>query len=329
MKYIFIIALTLFSPLSAAQNADPSATTLRILLSSTDKIDNIGFHLADKKGLFKAENIVVNLMTPQTQDPLNRLEYGEVDIAMETLPSALQKNQKTANLCLLKQIDNSPGIVLVSQSPNFTTLNQAEGQTLFHASTSDYLAARIWLSTEGLSVKGEKALVKFRRYDSILRDFTTGKISHAIVPESWLPMLYNKIAGNLNVFRPAFVKGATLGTGLYVTRKKYETPAFQEIMTRFLKAMDEGFKSAFAQKKQALDLVLTPKEKQYPDEVLMKRLQILETAYTAQDSFFKHYEHSLQNIMGVEEVSEIKEYPRKDFLVLQERAPPAADAATG
>lgn len=292
----------------------PTPTPLRILLSSVDKIEHIGFYWAIQNNLFKAEQLDVQLLTPQTQNPLNRLEYGEVDIAMESLPMALQKNQKTRNLCLVKQILNGPGIALVSQSPTFKNIMQFEGQTLFFPTAGDYLATRIWLSTEGLSVEGAKAKVKFRKYDKILRDFTTGKISHAVVPLSWLPLLYNKISGNLNVFRPSFVKGATLSKGLYVTRKKFDNPVFKQTLVKFLSLLDQGYRQAFADKKAALDNILTPKEKSYADEVLMKRLSIIEKSYNNSEAFAKHYEHSLQTIMSVEAVSEIKEYPRKEFL---------------
>lgn len=318
MKYVLVLISLTFTTPVFAQSLSDTAPILRIMLASEDKLEHVGFYVALHKGYYKAKNVDVRFSTPQTQDPLNKLEYGEVDLAIETLPMALQKNQKTRNLCLVKQIMNSPGIALVSQSPTVDNIMKFEDQTLFHSTASDYLSTRIWLSTEGLSVEGEKAKVQFRRYSFILRDFTTGKISHAVVPESWLPLLYNKISGQLKVFTPAFVKGATLGAGLYATRKKYNNLEFKALAARFLEALDQGFKDAFADKKKAVDLTLTEKEKNYSDEVLMKRLSILETSYLDQASFAKHYEHSLQNIMDVEAVSEIKEYPRSDFLAISE-----------
>ena len=79
-------------------NSTPKTDTIRLALDWTPNTNNTGFFVAQQKGFYEENGIVVEIITPEADNysvtPAKKLELGSVDLALASLESVISYNTK-------------------------------------------------------------------------------------------------------------------------------------------------------------------------------------------------------------------------------------------
>ena len=220
-----------------------------------------GYYVALDQGFYKDEDLNVTIK-PGGPDiaPTQVLAGGGADVTVEWMPAALAAREKGLAMVNIAQPFKSSGMMLTCRKDSgVTSTDDFAGNTLgvwFFGNEFPFLSwmGKLGLSTDG-GEKGVEVLKQGFNVDPIING-QAACVSTMTYNEYWQIIDAGLSPDDLVTFKYEDQGVATLEDGLYVLEENLADPAFEDKMTRFVKASMKGWKWAEENPEDAAMIVL-------------------------------------------------------------------------
>ncbi len=217
---------------------------LRVQLNWYPQAEYAGMFVADLRQHFRDEGLNVTILPGGAGiDTLGRVQNGDADVAIDWLANAVQRSRPDARLVNVAQIFNDSGLVFVCRRHHdIYTPSDLVGKTVGVWGIGDgavldaVLAAenvdpahvqRVQQKPDGASlIDGDVACVSATRYNEYW------SILQAMEPEE------------IRIFDPRQFGVNHIENGLYVRADRLESEAFNDVLVRFVRALEAGWRDA-------------------------------------------------------------------------------------
>jgi NitT/TauT family transport system substrate-binding protein len=231
--------------------------TLRLQLYWVHQAQFAGYYLAEARGYYQQEGLAVELLpSGPGLDPLQRLDHGEVDVAIGWLSHAIETRRKGHDLVNIAQIFQKSGMALVCRkSSGVYSFADLPGRSIGIWGLGDDVNLHWWLSRSGIS----PASVQLVPQGVDGRDLIDGRlpcVTVMVYNEYWRVLEAGIRTADLYTVRFGDEGLGVLEDGLYVSAARLAGAAFRNRLARFLRATARGWQNA----------------RDYPDEALAATL---------------------------------------------------------
>lgn len=247
--------------LGLAASAASAADDVTLQLKWVTQAQFAGYYVALENGYYGEEDLNVTIK-PGGPDiaPTQVIAGGGADVTVEWMPAALAAREKGLPLVNIAQPFKSSGMMLTCRKDSgVSTTDDFAGKTLgvwFFGNEFPFLS---WMSQLGLPTDGSESGVEVLKQGFNVDPILNGQaacVSTMTYNEYWQVIDAGLSPDDLVTFKYEDQGVATLEDGLYVLEDKLEDPAFQDKMTRFVRASMKGWKWAEENPADAAMIVL-------------------------------------------------------------------------
>lgn len=247
--------------LSLIAGAALAADDVTLQLKWVTQAQFAGYYVALENGYYGDEDLNVTIK-PGGPDiaPTQVLAGGGADVTVEWMPAALSAREKGLPMVNIAQPFKSSGMMLTCRKDaGVATTDDFAGKTLgvwFFGNEFPFLS---WMSQLGLSTEGGDAGVEVLKQGFNVDPILNGQaacVSTMTYNEYWQVIDAGVSPDELVTFKYEDQGVATLEDGLYVLEDNLADPAFQDKMTRFVRASMKGWKWAEENPDEAALIVL-------------------------------------------------------------------------
>ncbi len=233
------------------------AETLKVQLLWTHQAQFAGYYVADARGYYQREGLEVSLVPGGPGiAPLERLERGEVDIAVAWLPHALDARIRGADVVSIAQVFNRSAMSLACRrTAAVRSFDDIPGQSIGVWNLGDETSVRLWLRRQGIP----ETAVTLVPQAAQAADLIEGRVACATIMsynEFWDLVRAGFQARDLIVVRFGEEGLGLLEDGLYVRRAALEDADFRRRVAAFLRATAAGWREARLHPHEAIAALL-------------------------------------------------------------------------
>ena len=259
MKKLTIAAMTAALSLGAISGAAQAADDVTLQLKWVTQAQFAGYYVAAAKGFYEEEGLNVTIL-PGGPDvaPTQVIAGGGADVVIDWMPSALAAREKGLALVNIAQPFKSSGMMLTClKESGVASPADFKGKTLgvwFGGNEYPFLN---WMNKLGLKTDGTDVTVLKQGFnvDPLLQK-QAACVSTMTYNEYWQVIDAGIKPEDLVTFKYEDEGVATLEDGLYVMEANLADPAFEDKMTRFVRASMKGWKYAEANVDEAAQIVI-------------------------------------------------------------------------
>ena len=252
------------------------AETLKVQLLWTHQAQFAGYYVADARRYYRREGLEVSLVPGGPGiAPLERLQRGEVDIAIAWLPHALDARMRGADVVNIAQVFHRSAMSLACRRTAIVrSIEDIAGQSIGVWNLGDETSVRLWLRRQGIP----ETTVRLVPQAAHAADLTAGRVACATVMsynEFWDLVRAGFQARDLIAVRFGEEGLGLLEDGLYVRRAALEDAEFRRRVAAFLRATAAGWRET----------------RLYPNEAIAALLEL------ATDADRTHQENMLETVL--------------------------------
>lgn len=259
MKKLTIAAMTAALSLGAISGVAQAADDVTLQLKWVTQAQFAGYYVAAAKGFYEEEGLNVTIL-PGGPDvaPTQVIAGGGADVVIDWMPSALAAREKGLALVNIAQPFKSSGMMLTClKESGVASPADFKGKTLgvwFGGNEYPFLN---WMNKLGLKTDGTDVTVLKQGFnvDPLLQK-QAACVSTMTYNEYWQVIDAGIKPEDLVTFKYEDEGVATLEDGLYVMEANLADPAFEDKMTRFVRASMKGWKYAEANVDEAAQIVI-------------------------------------------------------------------------
>ncbi len=259
MKKLTIAAMTAALSFGAISGAAQAADDVTLQLKWVTQAQFAGYYVAAAKGFYEEEGLNVTIL-PGGPDvaPTQVIAGGGADVVIDWMPSALAAREKGLALVNIAQPFKSSGMMLTClKESGVASPADFKGKTLgvwFGGNEYPFLN---WMNKLGLKTDGTDVTVLKQGFnvDPLLQK-QAACVSTMTYNEYWQVIDAGIKPEDLVTFKYEDEGVATLEDGLYVMEANLADPAFEDKMTRFVRASMKGWKYAEANVDEAAQIVI-------------------------------------------------------------------------
>jgi NitT/TauT family transport system substrate-binding protein len=256
LQKIFLLS-ALFLGISSHSSAALSADRLRVQLMDVPQTQFAGYYLAQARNFFESQGLNVVLIPGNpTTNPIQALQENKADIAVAWLSQAQEHNLQGKPVVNIAQIFTRPSLRLICKTDRgIFRESDLEGKIIGVESIKDATFIKYLLTSSGIdSHKVQFRVTKKSELDSKnigLDCFTVTSY------DNYLRLIKEDSATtNIVEFKPDPDRITNFEDGLYILRENLESPAFQEKLVKFLKALHQGWIEASNSPAFAIETVM-------------------------------------------------------------------------
>ena len=244
---VLLLALLCAAPSPRAELVSPRPH-LRLQLMWYHQSQFAGYYVAEFEHYFRQEGIDVDLLEGGADiDPLQRLQRGEVEVALSWLDNAMAADSKGARLINVAQIFSGSGQQLICRfSAGIHSLADVAGKKVGISWPGDRVTVSAMLRAAGVDAAGV-TWVKRSAHGEDLVDGTVPCISGVSYNEPWWVVDAGVPEMDLVTFSPGDYGLAHVEEGLYVREQSLESPEFRNALVKLLRAVKRGWAYAKAE----------------------------------------------------------------------------------
>ena len=259
MKTLFGAALA--GALAVGGSIAQAADDVTLQLKWVTQAQFGGYYVALDKGFYEEEglNVTIKAGGPDVA-PAQVIAGGGADVVIDWMPSALASREKGLDLVNIAQPFKSSGMMLTClKDSGISSPEDFKGKTLgvwFGGNEYPFLS---WMSKLGLSTDGGEDGVTVLKQGFNVDPILNGQadcISTMTYNEYWQVIDAGLTPEELVVFKYEDQGVATLEDGMYVLGDNLKDDAFNDKMTRFVRASMKGWKWAEENPDEAAMIVL-------------------------------------------------------------------------
>ncbi len=257
--YLMILFFLLFALRMAVCNAAEAypAPPLRVQLMWYHQSQFAGYYVAEFENYFREEGVGVELLEGGADiDPLERLQRGEVDVAVSWLDNAIDANARGFHLVNVAQIFSGGGQELICRvSAGIHSLKDVAGKPIGITWPGDRVNIEAMLRAAGADASRIN-WVHRSEHGQELVDGTASCISGMSYNEALWVVDAGVPTHDLITFAPKDYGLPHIEDGLYVRAESLKSAQFRENLVKFLRAAKRGWAYAAAQPAPATNIVL-------------------------------------------------------------------------
>ncbi|MFO7287904.1 MAG: ABC transporter substrate-binding protein [Gammaproteobacteria bacterium] len=252
----FLLALATAAIVLTSWATPAVAENLEVQLLWTHQAQFAGFYVADARGYYRREGLEVSLVPGGPGiAPLERLERGEVDVAVAWLPHALDARMRGADIVNIAQVFHGSAMSLACKTAAVRSIEDIAGQSIGVWNLGDETSVRLWLRRQGIP----DTSVKLVPQAAHAADLIEGRVACATIMsynEFWNLVRAGFQARDLIVVRFGEEGLGLLEDGLYVRRSALEDADFRRRLASFLRATVTGWREARLYPNEAIAALL-------------------------------------------------------------------------
>jgi NitT/TauT family transport system substrate-binding protein len=234
------------------ENSSTEKSKYTLRLQWLPQMQFAGYYVAQAKGFYKEKGFDVEILPGGKVDGLSELKNGEIDFATSLLSTAVETVAKGSNIKNIAQYFNKNMEMLVTRKDD----NFLEPKDLAGKKVGIWEVGLFSVPIKALFMQ-ENLEVHYISQNFDMKQFADGSLDAASV------MMYNEYnllleAGmeesELHVINPADYGLVLPEDGLYTSEKM--TNENMDIVKKFVEATTEGWNYAFANRDEAVDIVI-------------------------------------------------------------------------
>lgn len=252
-----LLIATFLSVVSGAAAEPATSPPLRVQLMWYHQSQFAGYYVADFQNYFREEGVGIQLLEGGPElNPLERLQRGEVDVAVSWLDNALDANAEGADLVNVAQIFSGSSFEIICRvSAGIQSINDLAGKTISVTWPGDRVTIRAMLAAANVDAEHIKWVQNAKNGETLLRGDApciTGVSYNEVlwVVDAGIP------ASDIITFSPHDNGISHVEDGLYVRADSLRSAEFRARLLKFLRALRRGWAYAKASPAPAANIVL-------------------------------------------------------------------------
>lgn len=215
---------------------------LRVQLQWVHQAQFAGLYMAMDRGLFKSASLTVELIPGGPGvDPIETVQQGQADIAVAWMGEAWRHARTGLPVVNVAQIAQKPSLGLLCRTrEGIVTLSDTSGKTVGFWGLQDDAVVRHMASSRGIDPQA----IRFEIQAPNAVDLISGKFP-CVTAMAYNEKLLAELAGLTSLetlwVTPESLNLSHLEDGLYVRADRLNTAQGRDELTRFLRALKEGW----------------------------------------------------------------------------------------